>query len=181
MDGENEKNKPKSKVGTAIGIGVIGLFIAGGLGLAGMTLFGGNHNSPKTSQTTKSSGQSDAVKKFFKEAKKYGIDVDKEITVPIDKVNHNVTITALNSDGSITVREPGSSQNINVPYSIVKQFVDDEKAKTDNEDVESSTTTDTDNGIKTKEGSAPITGESSSSSSSEAQTEASSTTESSQN
>lgn len=181
LDGENEKNKPKSKVGTAIGIGVIGLFIAGGLGLAGMTFFGGNHNSPKTSQTTKSSGQSDAVKKFFKEAKKYGIDVDKEITVPIDKVNHNVTITALNSDGSITVREPGSSQNINVPYSIVKQFVDDEKAKTDNEDVESSTTTDTDNGIKTKEGSEPITGESSSSSSSEAQTEASSTTESSQN
>lgn len=182
LDGENEKNKPKSKVGTAIGIGVIGLFIAGGLGLAGMTMFGGGGNkSPKTAQTTKSSDQSAAVKKFFKEAKKYGIDVDKEITVPIDKVNHNVTITALNSDGSITVKEPGSSQNINVPYSIVKQFVDDEKAKTDNEDVESSTTTDKDNGIKTKEGSAPLTGESSSSSSSETPTEASSTTESSQN
>ena len=181
LDGENEKNKPKSKVGTAIGIGVIGLFIIGGLGLAGMTMFGGGHKSPKTTQTTKSSDQSAAVKKFFKEAKKYGIDVDKEITVPIDKVNHNVTITALNSDGSITVKEPGSSQNINVPYSIVKQFVDDEKAKTDNEDVESSTTTDKDNGIKTKEGSAPLTGESSSSSSSETPTEASSTTESSQN
>lgn len=168
MDGANEKNKPKSKVGTAIGIGVIGLFIAGGLGLAGMTMFGGGGNkSPKTAQTTKSSDQSAAVKKFFKEAKKYGIDVDKEITVPIDKVNHNVTITALNSDGSITVKEPGSSQNINVPYSIVKQFVDDEKAKTDNEDVESSTTTDKDNGIKTKEGSAPLTGESSSPSSSD--------------
>ena len=182
LDGQNEKNKPKSKVGTAIGIGVISLFIAGGLGIAGMTMFGGSGNkSPKTAQTTKSSDQSAAVKKFFKEAKKYGIDVDKEITVPIDKVNHNVTITALNSDGSITVREPGSSQNINVPYSIVKQFVDDEKAKTDNEDVESSTTTNSDNGIKTKEGSAPMTGESSSSSSSETPTEASSTTESSQN
>lgn len=182
LDGENEKNKPKSKVGTAIGIGVIGLFIAGGLGLAGMTMFGGGGNkSPKTAQTTKSSDQSAAVKKFFKEAKKYGIDVDKEITVPIDKVNHNVTITALNSDGSITVKEPGSSQNINVPYSIVKQFVDDEKAKTDNEDVESSTTTDKDNGIKTKEGSAPLTGESSSSSSSETPTEASSTAEGSKN
>ena len=182
LDGANEKNKPKSKVGTAIGIGVIGLFIAGGLGLAGMTMFGGGGNkSPKTAQTTKSSDQSAAVKKFFKEAKKYGIDVDKEITVPIDKVNHNVTITALNSDGSITVKEPGSSQNINVPYSIVKQFVDDEKAKTDNEDVESSTTTDKDNGIKTKEGSAPLTGESSSSSSSETPTEASSTAEGSKN
>lgn len=182
LDGANEKNKPKSKVGTAIGIGVIGLFIVGGLGLAGMTMFGGGGNkSPKTAQTTKSSDQSAAVKKFFKEAKKYGIDVDKEITVPIDKVNHNVTITALNSDGSITVKEPGSSQNINVPYSIVKQFVDDEKAKTDNEDVESSTTTDKDNGIKTKEGSAPLTGESSSSSSSETPTEASSTAEGSKN
>lgn len=182
LDGANEKNKPKSKVGTAIGIGVIGLFIIGGLGIAGMTMFGGSGNkSPKTAQTTKSSDQSAAVKKFFKEAKKYGIDVDKEITVPIDKVNHNVTITALNSDGSITVKEPGSSQNINVPYSIVKQFVDDEKAKTDNEDVESSTTTDKDNGIKTKEGSAPLTGESSSSSSSETPTEASSTTEGSKN
>lgn len=182
LDGENEKNKPKSKVGTAIGIGVIGLFILGGLGIAGMTMFGGSGNkSPKTAQTTKSSDQSAAVKKFFKEAKKYGIDVDKEITVPIDKVNHNVTITALNSDGSITVKEPGSSQNINVPYSIVKQFVDDEKAKTDNEDVESSTTTDKDNGIKTKEGSAPLTSESSSSSSSETPTEASSTTEGSKN
>ena len=182
LDGANEKNKPKSKVGTVIGIGVIGLFIAGGLGLAGMTMFGGGGNkSPKTAQTTKSSDQSAAVKKFFKEAKKYGIDVDKEITVPIDKVNHNVTITALNSDGSITVKEPGSSQNINVPYSIVKQFVDDEKAKTDNEDVESSTTTDKDNGIKTKEGSAPLTGESSSSSSSETPTEASSTAEGSKN
>lgn len=182
LDGENEKNKPKSKVGTAIGIGVIGLFIVGGLGIAGMTMFGGGGNkSPKTAQTTKSSDQSAAVKKFFKEAKKYGIDVDKEITVPIDKVNHNVTITALNSDGSITVKEPGSSQNINVPYSIVKQFVDDEKAKTDNEDVESSTTTDKDNGIKTKEGSAPLTGESSSSSSSETPTEASSTAEGSKN
>lgn len=182
LDGANEKNKPKSKVGTAIGIGVIGLFIVGGLGLAGMTMFGGGGNkSPKTAQTTKSSGQSAAVKEFFKEAKKYGIDVDKEITVPIDKVNHDVTITALNSDGSITVKDPGSSQNINVPYSIVKQFVDDEKAKTDNEDVESSTTTDKDNGIKTKEGSAPLTGESSSSSSSETPTEASSTAEGSQN
>lgn len=182
LDGENEKNKPKSKVGTAIGIGVIGLFILGGLGIAGMTMFGGSGNkAPKTAQTTKSSDQSAAVKKFFKEAKKYGIDVDKEITVPIDKVNHNVTITALNSDGSITVKEPGSSQNINVPYSIVKQFVDDEKAKTDNEDVESSTTTDTDNGIKTKEGSAPLTGESSSSSNSETPTEASSTAEGSKN
>lgn len=181
LDGENEKNKPKSKVGTAIGIGVIGLFIAGGLGFAGMTMFGGGNKAPKTAQTTKSSDQSAAVKKFFKEAKKYGIDVDKEITVPIDKVNHNVTITALNSDGSITVKEPGSSQNINVPYSIVKQFVDDEKAKTDNEDVESSSTTDTDNGIKTKEGSAPLTGESSSSSSSETPTEASSTAEGSKN
>ena len=68
-----------------------------------------------------------------------------------------------------------------MPYSIVKQFVDDEKAKTDNEDVESSTTTDKDNGIKTKEGSAPLTGESSSSSSSETPTEASSTAEGSKN
>lgn len=178
LDGEKEKNKPKSKVGTAIGIGVIGLFIAGGLGIAGMTMFAGSGNKvPKTAQTTKSSDQSAAVKKFFKEAKKYGIDVDKEITVPIDKVNHNVTITALNSDGSITVKESGSSQNINVPYSAVKQFVDDEKAKTDNEDVESSsTTTDKGNGIKTKDGSAPFKGESSSPSSSETPTEASSAT-----
>lgn len=172
LDGEENEVKPKSKskVKNIIGYSVIGLLALGALGFVGMNVFGGGSNKPKTTQTTKSSDQNAAVKKFFADAKKYGIDVDKEITVPINGSNQNVTITALNSDGSITAKQPGSSKNINIPYSVVKQFVDDEKSKTDDETVESSTKTNAnaDNGIKTKEGSAPFSGESSSSSSSQA-------------
>lgn len=172
LDGEENEVKPKSKskVKNIIGYGVIGLLALGALGFVGMNVFGGGSNKPKTTQTTKSSDQNAAVKKFFADAKKYGIDVDKEITVPINGSNQNVTITALNSDGSITAKQPGSSKNINIPYSVVKQFVDDEKSKTDDETVESSTKTNTnaDNGIKTKEGGAPFASDSSSSSSSQA-------------
>lgn len=168
LDENESKPKSKSKVKNIIGYGVIGLLALGALGFVGMNVFGGSNNKPKTAQTTKSSDQSAAVKKFFADAKKYGIDVDKELTVPINGSNQNVTITALNSDGSITARQAGSSKNINIPYSVVKQFVDDEKSKTDDETVESSTKTSNDNGIKTKDGSAPFSSESSSPSSSQA-------------
>ena len=114
--------------------GVIALFAAsiGTMGYFGYKTISSFTSKPAVTANskTKSTDDLETVKKFFEEAKLYGIDVDKEIVVPVDGSNVNVTITALNSDGSITVKDE-KGNNYNIPYTKVKAFIDDEKAKYD--------------------------------------------------
>lgn len=127
----DDNGKKKSKApSTLMKLGVIVLFMAsiGTVGYFGYETATNLLNKPTITNNKKSATDSKTVKKFFEEAKLYGIDIDKEIVVPIDGSNINVKITALNSDGSITVKDK-KGNNYNIPYSKVKAFVDDEKAK----------------------------------------------------
>ena len=127
----DDNGKKKSKApSTLMKLGVIVLFMAsiGTVGYFGYETATNLLNKPTITNNKKSATDSKTVKKFFEEAKLYGIDIDKEIVVPVDGSNINVKITALNSDGSITVKDK-KGNNYNIPYSKVKAFVDDEKAK----------------------------------------------------
>lgn len=134
-DKSADKSKKQSKgLNTAMKAGVIALFAAsiGTVGYFGYKTIGSFGSKPAVTANSKSKSTDDlaTVKKFFEEAKLYGIDVDKEIVVPVDGSNVNVTITALNSDGSITVKDE-KGNNYNIPYTKVKAFIDDEKSKYD--------------------------------------------------
>lgn len=127
----DDNGKKKSKApSTLMKLGVIVLFMAsiGTVGYFGYETATNLLNKPTITNNKKSATDLKTVKKFFEEAKLYGIDIDKEIVVPVDGSNINVKITALNSDGSITVKDK-KGNNYNIPYSKVKAFVDDEKAK----------------------------------------------------
>ena len=126
--------KISNGLNNAMKAGVIALFAAsiGTMGYFGYKTINSFTSKPAVTANskTKSTDDLETVKKFFEEAKLYGIDVDKEIVVPVDGSNVNVTITALNSDGSITVKDE-KGNNYNIPYTKVKAFIDDEKAKYD--------------------------------------------------
>lgn len=126
--------KKSSGLNNAMKAGVIALFAAsiGTMGYFGYKTINSFTSKPAVTANSKAKSTDDleTVKKFFEEAKLYGIDVDKEIVVPVDGSNVNVTITALNSDGSITVKDE-KGNNYNIPYTKVKAFIDDEKAKYD--------------------------------------------------
>ena len=97
-------------------------------------------NDSNSATTTQSSGnvntETDATAqaKAFFDANADLISVGKVIQVPVTDSEANqtvlidVTITELNADGSITA-ESAEGEKFSIPYSAVKSYIDDERAK----------------------------------------------------
>lgn len=122
--------KPKGKglsTGQKVGAAVGGVAVVAALGVGAALYLGGNsgssdNNTPVVNEQTKA--EKDA---FFEEAAKYNIALDEKLTVPINDQNIDVTITSLNDDMSMTVTSD-EGKDYTIPYSVVKQFVEDRKA-----------------------------------------------------
>ena len=138
---KNAKNSKKSKksdkldktkksgLKTWIVGGVIALVLAGVGG--GTYLLLNQNTEPSQSQEAQQAEQRKQAEEFFNSIKDY-IAVDKSILIPINDENVEVTIVALNVDGSILVEDADGNQHT-VSYDAVKAYAEDMKSKSESE------------------------------------------------
>lgn len=119
----------KSGLKTWIVGGVIALVLAGVGG--GTYLLLNQNTEPSQSQEAQQAEQRKQAEEFFNSIKDY-IAVDKSILIPINDENVEVTIVALNVDGSILVEDADGNQHT-VSYDAVKAYAEDMKSKSESE------------------------------------------------
>ena len=124
---DNLDKTKKSGLKTWIIGGVIALVLAGVGG--GTYLLLNQNTEPSQSQEAQQAEQRKKAEEFFNSIKDY-IAVDKSILIPINDENVEVTIVALNVDGSILVEDADGNQHT-VSYEAVKAYAEDMKSKSE--------------------------------------------------
>ena len=124
---DNLDKTKKSGLKTWVIGGVIALVLAGVGG--GTYLLLNQNNEPSQNQEAQQAEQRKQAEEFFNSIKDY-IAVDKSILIPINDENVEVTIVALNVDGSILVEDADGNQHT-VSYEAVKAYAEDMKSKSE--------------------------------------------------
>lgn len=124
---DNTDKPKKSRLKMWI-IGAVVALVLAGVG-GGTFLLLNQNNEPSQSQEARQAEQRKQAEEFFNSIKDY-IAVDKSIMVPIDNENVEVTIVALNIDGSILVEDADGNQST-ITYEAVKAYAEDMKSKSE--------------------------------------------------